>query len=162
MLETVLFYILSAGTVISAIGVVRSRSAIYSVLWLVAAMCFTAGLFLLLKAFLIAAVQVLVYAGAILVLFLFVVMLLDMKAPVAVPKTPGVWLFAVVASLAFFAQTFFVIRQTKVPAAEALQGVPKAIGQVLFGSYVLPFELTSFLLLSAVVSIVVLAKKDVK
>lgn len=162
MLQTVLFYILSLGAIVSAVGVVLSRSAVYAVLWLVAAMCCTAGLFALLGAFFVAAIQVLVYAGAILVLFLFIVMLLDaqeMKHAGDFTFGPAP-LFAGVLAVAFLLQSWKVIRLVGPAAASAAQGTPKAIGQILFKSYVVPFELTSFLLLAAVVSIVVLAKKE--
>ncbi len=161
MLETALFYFISLGVLIFAIGVITARSAIYGVLSLVAMMCMMAGLFVLLKAFLVATILVLVYAGAILVLFLFVIMFLDFRketldwggfsmGPVAAIGTAGL----------FFAQTFVVIRGIETPAAGAVQGTTEAVGRALFSRYVLPFELTSFLLLAAVVSVVVLAKKD--
>jgi len=163
MLQTVLFYMLSFGATVSAIGVVTARSAVYAVLALVATMCFTAGLFALLGAFFVAVIQVLVYAGAILVLFLFIVMMMDverMKNAGSGSFGPGAIAGLVVAGL-FFAQVWSVIR-TIAPsqATQAAIGSPKTIGQILFVDYVLPFELTSFLLLAAVVSIVVLAKKD--
>ena len=163
MLQTVLFYLLSLGIVISAIGVVLTRSAVYSVLCLVSAMCLMAGLFVLLKAFLVASVLVLVYAGAILVLFLFVVMLIDFR------KLNHDWqgfhlspVFAGILSILFFIEFFHVIRTLSLPAKTALHGTVKEIGRVLFSQYLLPFELTSFLVLSAIVSVVVLAKKDAK
>lgn len=163
MLETVLFYLISLGVIASAIGVVLTRSAVYSVLCLVAALCFLAGLFVLLKAFLVATILVLVYAGAILVLFLFVVMLIDFR------KLNDDWrgfrlspVLAGILALLFFAEFFHVIRTISLPAKAALHGTAKEIGRVLFSQYLLPFELTSFLVLSAVVSVVVLAKKDAK
>ena len=163
MLETILFYLMSMGVIFFAIGVVISRSAVHSVLSLVAAMCMTAGLFVLLKAFLVATILVLVYAGAILVLFLFVVMLIDFK------KLSLDWqgfklspIFAVVLGVLIFSQAFFVIRTIKLPRTMEVQGTASAIGGLLFRNYVLPFELTSFLLLAAIVSVVVLAKKDLK
>lgn len=161
MLENVLFYILALGAVISGIGVVRSRSAIYAVLWLVLAMCFTAGLYILLKAFLVAVIQVMVYAGAILVLFLFIVMLMDTQQMNSV-KSAG-WVtkvIAVMAGVAFFTLLVTIIRSVRVPDMPAVHGVPETIGLVLFNQFVLPFELTSLLILAAVTSIVVLAKKD--
>lgn len=161
MLENVLFYILALGTLIAGIGVVRSRSAVYAVLWLVMAMCFTAGLFILLKAFLVAVIQVMVYAGAILVLFLFIVMLMDTQSMNSV-KGAG-WLTKVVAGVVgatFFVALLSVIRTVRVPQMPAIHGVPETIGHVLFNRFVLPFELTSLLILAAVTSIVVLAKKD--
>ncbi len=163
MLETALFYLISLGVLTSALGVVLTRSAVYSVLCLVSAICFMAGLFVLLKAFFVATVLVLVYAGAILVLFLFVVMLIDFR------KLTLPWqgfrlspVLAGILAIAFFAEFFYVIRTISLPVKSALHGTAREIGLVLFNQYLLPFELTSFLVLSAVVSVVVLAKKDAK
>ena len=165
MLETVLFYVISLALVVFAIGVIASRSAIYSVLSLVAAMCMMAGLFILLKAFLVATILVLVYAGAILVLFLFVVMLIDEKKTDKLtlgvifgsPLRPVI---AMVLAAVIFWQIFHVIRSIPLANVPAVQGTTEAIGHLLFSHYLLPFELTSFLLLAAVVSVVVLAKKE--
>lgn len=163
MLETVLFYLISLGVIASAIGVVLARSAVYSVLCLVSAMCLMAGLFVLLKAFLVATILVLVYAGAILVLFLFVVMLVDFRKLTFDWK--GLSLSPVLAGtlgILFFIEFFLVIRTVAPTAQKALHGTPAALGRALFSGYLLPFELTAFLILSAVVSVVVLAKKDAK
>lgn len=161
MFNTILFYVISFGVVLSALGVITSRSVVHSVLWLVSAMCLIAGLFVLLKAFLVAAILVLVYAGAILVLFLFVVMMVDFKKEV--PATFG-WesnpFPAILVGFVIFIQSFIVIRSLPVLATSRIEGSPEAVGQLLFSRYVLPFELTSFLLLAAVVSVVVLAKRD--
>ena len=161
MLQTALFYLISAGVILSSLGVITSRSAVYSVLWLVAAMCMLAGLFVLLKAFLVATILVLVYAGAILVLFLFVVMLIDFK------KISVQWqglklspVLAVALGAILFIQTFGVVRTLQSEGAPAVTGTTEAVGRLLFTNYVLPFELTAFLLLAAVVSVVVLAKRD--
>lgn len=167
MLQTILFYFISFGIVLSALGVIASRSAVYSVLSLVLAMCLMAGLFILLKAFLVAAILVLVYAGAILVLFLFVVMLIDFKAgsenwKIGGPK--GRWalppFLAALISFLIFVQSCLVIRSVPHLSSVKIEGNAHAVGMLLFNNYVLPFELTSFLLLAAVVSVVVLAKKD--
>lgn len=163
MLETLLFYLLALAILLFGLGVILARSPIYSVLSLVAAMGAMAGLFVLLKAFLVAAILILVYAGAILVLFLFVVMMTDYRKFVSdwTGKTRWTGVFALGAGVLFFAQIFSVIRTLKIdPAATSNQGTARALGFVLFNQYVLPFELTSFLLLAAVVSVVVLAKKD--
>lgn len=170
MLETVLFYAISLALIVFAVGVIASRSAVYSVLCLVAAMCMMAGLFILLKAFLVATILVLVYAGAILVLFLFVVMLIDPKkngksAVGATGRPPLLSLSPVIAVLLaviIFYQTFYVINSIPLGSTPALHGTTEAIGRLLFSNYLLPFELTSFLLLAAVVSVVVLAKKGEK
>src|SRR3989338_4015781 len=129
MLETVLFYLFSLGAVVFALGVVLARSAVYSVLSLVGAMCMMAGLFVLLKAFLVATILVLVYAGAILVLFLFVVMLIDFK------KEAFIWsgfklspLIAVLLAVIIFYQTFHVINSIPLDRTPALHGTTEAIG----------------------------------
>jgi NADH-quinone oxidoreductase subunit J len=165
MLETLLFYLISFGVIVSAVGVISARSAVYSVLCLVCAMCMIAGLFVLLKAFLVATVLVLVYAGAILVLFLFVVMLIDFR------KLSFDWegfklspLMAILLGLVFyklFAQVIQTVPSYPYPPS-TVQGTTESIGVILFSRYALAFELTSFLLLAAVVSVVVLAKKDTK
>ncbi len=169
-LETVLFYLFSFGVIGFAIGVVIARSAVYSVLSLVAAMCMMAGLFILLKAFLVATVLVLVYAGAILVLFLFVVMLIDFRK-LTLDWGPGTRralpLPAIVLAGLLLWQISNVIRKIEIPAGgtrsvPALHGTTEAIGKVLFHQYILPFELTAFLILAAVISVVVLAKKDAR
>ena len=160
MLQTLLFYLISFGVIASAVGVVSARSAIYSVLCLVSAMCMMAGLFVLLKAFLVATVLVLVYAGAILVLFLFVVMLIDFR------KLSVDWegfrlspVLAILLGILFFKLFSDVIRKVPLFPTTDVQGTTGSIGKILFSRYALPFELTSFLLLAAVVSVVVLAKK---
>ncbi len=161
MLENVLFYIFALGALIAGVGVVRSRSAVYCVLCLVLVMCFTAGLFVLLNAFLVAVVQVMVYAGAILVLFLFIVMLMDTQQMNAVKG--GGWLIqtaAVGAGAVFLAAVVPVIRAVEAPRMPAVHGVAENLGLELFKKFALPFELTSLLILAAVTSIVVLAKKD--
>lgn len=161
MLQQILFYILSAGVIVSALGVVTCRSAVYSVLCLVSAMCMMAGLFVLLKAFLVAAILVLVYAGAILVLFLFVVMLIDFRTVSLDWRGLGATPLAALSLGALvFAQSWMVIRTVRLAETAPVHGTAQALGHLLFERYVLPFELTSLLLLAAVVSVVVLAKKD--
>ena len=160
-METLLFYVFALGLIVCALGVVASRSAVYAVLSLVAAMCCLAGLFVLLKAFFVATVLVLVYAGAILVLFLFVVMLIDFRNvsldwPLFRPAPLG----ALVLAVLLFSQFFKVIRTIHAPETAAAHGTAQEIGRLLFYRHVLPFELTSFLILAAVISVVVLAKKD--
>ena len=161
MLSTILFYLISLAVIAFALGVVTSRSAVYGVLSLVATMCMIAGLFVLLKAYLVATVLVLVYAGAILVLFLFVVMLIDFRKltldwqPFKLPP-----MLALVLGVLLFSQFYRVIEKSGVPEAPVVQGTAESVGKLLFNRHVLPFELTSFLLLAAVVSVVVLAKKE--
>lgn len=161
MLQTILFYAFSAGAVAFGVGVVASRSPVYGVLFLVAAMGMMAGLFVLLQAFLVAMILVLVYAGALLVLFLFVVMLVDVRKLNAAPsgkKAP----LAIAASVLLFIPAMSVIRTVSLPKTQTAQGTAEAVGRLLFTRYVLPFELTSILLLAAILSVVVLAKRETK
>lgn len=160
MLETTLFYLISGSAIALALGVVFARSAIYSLLSLVACMCMIAGLFILLKAFLVATILVLVYAGAILVLFLFVVMMVDFRSIAETPRKMGLpTLLAGTAGVLFFIQTLSIVRSLNLPHGPNAHGTVKEIGLLLFNNYILPFELTSFLILAAVLSVVVLAKK---
>ena len=161
MLSTILFYLISFCAIAFALGVVTARSAVYGVLSLVGAMCMVAGLFVLLKAYLVATILILVYAGAILVLFLFVVMMIDFRKlsfDLHLFKLSPI--LAVVLCVLLFGQFYPVITKSFSAPVAAIEGSPQAIGRLLFTRHVLPFELTSFLLLAAVVSVVVLAKKD--
>ena len=161
MLHTLLFYLISFAAVTFAICVVTARSAVYGVLSLVGAMGMIAGLFILLKAYLVATVLMLEYAGAILVLFLFVVMLIDFRKLssdrqlFALPPA-----FALLLCVLLFSQFYKVAGTCSLPDVAAVHGTAESVGALLFNRHVLPFELTSFLLLAAVVSVVVLAKKE--
>lgn len=161
MLSTYLFYLLTAGIIASAIGVVASRSPIYSVLSLVATLCLLSGYFILLQAYLVATVMILVYAGAILVLFLFVTMMVDFRTVEPLPNPLSVG-FAAAALLGggFIVLLLSTIRGLSSPPSPSIQGTTAAVGRVLFERYALPFELTAFLILAAVVAVVVLAKRD--
>jgi NADH-quinone oxidoreductase subunit J len=168
--DLALFYALAALTVLAAVGVVAARNVMHAVLCMVAHFALTAVLFLTLHAPFIAIVQVAVYAGAIMVLFLFVVMLLGREdADFAEPRREQRWLgVPLVAALA--ALLVFVVREgvpaalpgaTSGAAATALPadfGSPAAIGDVLFRYHVLSFEIVSVLLLVGVLGAVVIAR----
>ena len=159
--ERILFYLFSFGALASALCVVTTRSAVYGVLSLVGTMCMLAGLFVLLKAFFVATVLVLVYAGAILVLFLFVVMFVDPRSAsgdaFSLKLSP---VLALALSALLFAMFCRVIGRIGPVEAKTVHGTAQAVGGLLFSRHVLAFELTSFLVLAAVVSVVVLAKRD--
>jgi NADH-quinone oxidoreductase subunit J len=124
-----------------------------------------AGLFVLLHAFFLAAVQVLVYAGAVMVLFLFVIMLLDLKEEERrrVKKFGLITgLVAVGAIVTIFVKTIRVTNPDANLAAPTLEGEPAALGKLLFTQYLLPFEVVSVLLLVAMVGVILLSKKDLK
>ncbi|MDR3678252.1 MAG: NADH-quinone oxidoreductase subunit J [Acidobacteriota bacterium] len=161
---SIFFYIFAAITVLAALNMVLQRTPVYSALSLIVVLCSLAGVYLQLGAEFMAVIQVIVYAGAIMVLFVFVIMLLN-----AGHETPShrshiaKWLGAPLIG-AFLAMMLMVIRDqfpaTTGAAPAHLDGSPLAIGHLLFGNYVLPFEVTSVLILVAVLGAVVLAKKE--
>lgn len=164
-LQNILFYIFAALTLGCAVLVVAnpfSRNPITSAMFLVLTIISMAGLFVLLHAFFLAAVQILVYAGAVIVLFLFVIMLLDLKAEAQRRiKIYGLLagIVSVGAILAIFLKslgaTLFI--STAPPTVE---GGTTALGTLLFKDYVLPFEVVSVLLLVAMIGVILLSKKN--
>jgi len=164
----VLFYLFAALAVVSGFLVVLnpfSRNPVTSALFLVVTIMALAGLFVLLHAFFLAAVQVLVYAGAVMVLFLFVIMMLDLKEEQR--RSLG---FLRLGIALVVASGFLILFLRHVPALNALEktgpapvdGSTPALGKMLLAGYLLPFELVSVLLLVAMVGVIVLTKKDLK
>jgi NADH-quinone oxidoreductase subunit J len=167
MLEALLFAMLAGTAVGCALGVIFHRNPVHCALLLVGVLLSLSGLFVLLSAPFIAALQVIVYAGAIMVLFLFVVMLLNVKgeSPLLTPggaKGFG-FIFAAILLVEILAATLSPLNGRGGPApAGALPegfGSPAAIGRVLYTTWLYPFEITSILLLVAVIGAVVLAKR---
>jgi NADH-quinone oxidoreductase subunit J len=166
-MQDTLFYIFAFLTLVFGFLVVAnpfSRNPVTSAMFLVLTIVSLAGLFVLLHAFFLAAVQVLVYAGAVMVLFLFVIMLLDLKAEErrkarALAVVGG--FISIGAILAIFLSS---LRQTPLAAtaSPALEGGTVRLGKLLFTEYLLPFEIVSVLLLVAMVGVVLLSKKDLK
>ena len=161
--DMALFLGLAAVAVLTAIAMIASRNAIYSVLFLVLNFLTVATLYLLLNAAFIAMVQVTVYAGAIMVLFLFVLMLLDLKKDEGNRKSrrPMQIVGSVIAGI-LVVELGIMLRAgaSAMPdAASGPVGSTKAIGQLLFTQYLFPFEVASVLLLSAIIGAVILAKR---
>ena len=165
MAEIICFWVFASLMILSALGVHLARFPVYSVLLLLVSMCCVAGLFVLQGAFFLAALQVLIYAGAILVLFLFAIMLLDLD-PAQWQKERARTLRAAggVVAFAFLAELVWIIKQaaSALPTAHPVPGTVAAIGRLLLRDYLLPFELTSFLLLAAIIGAVALAKLKVR
>ncbi len=141
-----------------------SRSPVASALFLVLTMVWLSGLFILLHAFFIAAVQILVYAGAVMVLFLFVIMLLDLKE-----EERRNWnRFGVGAGFITVGGLFAVLASTLVRAHASagaepdLEGTTHALGLALFQRYLLPFEAVSVLLLVGMLGVILLSRRDLK
>ena len=163
----ILFYVFAFLTLVCGFLVIAnpfSRNPVTSAMFLVLTIISLAGLFVLLHAFFLAAVQVLVYAGAVMVLFLFVIMLLDLKAE----ERRRIKLLGVIggeisagAILVIFLRGLLnsPLDATELPS---LEGGTVALGKLLFTQYLLPFEIISVLLLVAIVGVVLLSKKDLQ
>ncbi len=165
------FYFFGIVAIASALAFVTRKSPVAAALWLVNTMFCLAALYVLLDAQFIGAMQVLVYAGAIMVVFLFVIMLLNLGHPSEIADARGLWwkLAAGLLGFALLAQVFTLTR-THVPESLALpenalasqfarSGAIAPLAGPLFTEYLLAFEVTSVLLLAAVVGAVVLGKR---
>ena len=163
-METALFYIFAALTLASGLLVIVSRNPITSAMFLVITIAFLAGLFVLLHAFFLAAVQILVYAGAVMVLFLFVIMLLDLRAEERRRfNTFGIAAGIIgIVSLGYVLVSTIVKTHPGVGANATLEGATAPLGRVLFTNYLLPFEIVSVVLLVAMVGVILLSKRDLR
>lgn len=166
-LEEILFYIFALGGIASALLVVTRRNPIISVIYIIVNFFCLAGIYLTLHAQFIAVIQILVYAGAIMVLFVFVIMLLNLgeerslRDGLSWKKVAAVSFgFGVMMELVYIfmiqngTQTIEMTRATDI-------GTVEAIGRVLFTRFLFPFEVTSLLLTAAIVGAIVIAKKNI-
>jgi NADH-quinone oxidoreductase subunit J len=167
-METLLFWLLAVIALTAAVSMVIQRNPVHSALSLIVTLLSQAGLFLLLSAHFLAVIQVIIYAGAIMVLFLFVIMILDVQrtdttsSRIRMQKSLGLLLGVV-----FFVQTVLVlrsrpVREMVVTAATPLDpdfGTAAALGRALFSHYVLPLQLAAVLLFVALIGAVVLSKR---
>ncbi len=167
----VLFFVFAVVAVVGACGVVAGRSPVASLLFMVGALASVAGIFVLLEAHFLAAVQVIVYAGAIMVLFLFVIMLLNLGHDYRADLKFGLWTLLAAAASGFTGWLLWTgfaeegasgalggDAAAAVDAAVAEKGAVGAIADPLFTDYVVAFEIIGLLLLVAIVAAVVLAK----
>ncbi|MEX2471358.1 MAG: NADH-quinone oxidoreductase subunit J [Gemmatimonadota bacterium] len=168
----ILFYVFSAVAIGGALGVVLAKSPVGSLLFMVATLASLAGTFVLLEAHFLAAIQIIVYAGAIMVLFLFVIMLLNLGHDYQKDIKGGV--FGILSFVVIGLMAGLLARQfsggggfaegpggVAIDAAIQEHGVVGAIAQPLYTTYVVPFEITGILLLVAIVGAIVLAKRRV-
>ncbi|MDE1921516.1 MAG: NADH-quinone oxidoreductase subunit J [Candidatus Omnitrophica bacterium] len=156
------FYFFAAILIAACLSVVLARHPLYNVLSLVVAIFALSCLFVLLEAYFVGMVLLLVYAGAVLVFFLFVVMCLNLNAlPLMQPAQKQLQWFGALGGL-MFAGTFLLAMKSFLAARamgpSSIRGTIEAVGKILFTNYLLPFELTSLLLLVAVFGIVSLAQ----
>ena len=163
---TFFFYFLSAVAVVSAILVITRKNPVHSALSLIVTLLSVAGLYLMLYAPFVAGVQIILYAGGIMVLFLFVIMLVNIERAQREYVFNHQWHVGIAASLLLGAMLFFVYKRGATifpanPMRIAEENNPQQFGMLLFQSYLLPFEIASLLLLVAIVGAVVMAKKRV-
>jgi NADH-quinone oxidoreductase subunit J len=166
-LEAFLFWPFAAGLIVSAIGVILFHNPVSAALSLVITIVFMAALFILLQAYYLAAIQILVYAGAVMVLFLFIIMLLDIKADQIKATTPinliagGVLiLLAIAIGYKLFANPENWSSHINLTLADPTPSGIKEIGLDLFKKYMLAFQITGLLLLSAAIGVVLISKKS--
>jgi NADH-quinone oxidoreductase subunit J len=163
------FYFLSALALISGILVITRRNAVHSALSLIVTLLALAGIYLMLYAPFVAGVQIILYAGGIMVLFLFVIMLVNLEQAEKEKQFNKQWLVAIVAAGAVgllfvkvFAESKAMSALVRKPLAELAEtSNTQQIGVALYGNYMLAFEIASLLLLVAIVGAVVMAKKKI-
>lgn len=160
------FYFLSFLTVLSALMVIVSKNPIHSVLYLILTFFTLSGHYILLNAQFLAAVNIIVYAGAIMVLFLFVIMFLNIKDNHEEAKTNLTKIAAAIVGGTVFVILFGAYRKTVLmpvdPATfDSQVGMIESLGKLLFREYLLPFELASILLLVAMVGAVMIGKREI-
>jgi NADH-quinone oxidoreductase subunit J len=164
-MDYVTFFALAIPLIFVAAMVILHPNPVYSALYLVLALFLLAVYFLFLEAHLIAVLQIIVYAGAIVVLFLFVIMLLNLQTEVGERQRKGLRLAAFLGGGVLVIELFLLLRRLPV-GAESDQSLPEgfgtvsAVGERLFTDFLLPFEITGILLLVAMVGAVVLAKRQ--
>jgi len=162
----ILFFFLSALAIFSAIMVLVSKNPVHSVLWLILVFFAISGHYILLNAQFLAIVNLIVYAGAIMVLFLFVIMLMNLNAETEPQKHIWMKLAGAISGGCFLLMLVSLVRQaSEMNGRNAMMlngniGLIKNLGKALFSDFVIPFEITSVLFLSAMVGAVVIGKKD--
>ncbi len=162
-LYDILFWVLSAIAVSSALGVILSRNPVNSVLFLILTFFAISGHYVLMNAQFLAIVNIIVYAGAIMVLFLFVIMLMNLNADVEPQKGQLVQLAGVISGGILFLVVLASIKTAKAEIMDKAStdiGLISNLGKVLFTKYVLPFEISSVLFLSAMIGAIVIGKKE--
>ena len=163
---TALFIVSALLALIGAIGLIAHRSPVYSVLFLIVSFFGLAGLFLSLQSEFLFIIQIIVYAGAVMVLFLFVIMLLNLNKEHTFPIN---WLhlrslLAIIFGIIILVQLFtlFAPLATKTFPAEFSYGKVETIGNALMTQYLFPFEMISAVLLVALIGAMVIAKRTIK
>ncbi|HXR84364.1 MAG TPA: NADH-quinone oxidoreductase subunit J [Hanamia sp.] len=160
----ILFWFLSALALLGAIGVIASKNPIYSVLCLIIVFFAISGHYILMNAQFLGIVNIIVYAGAIMVLFLFVIMLMNLNSETEPVKNIYMKLAGVIAGLmlmiVFVAAISHSDTGNTIIRAGTSVGLTESLGKELFSKYVVPFEISSVLFLSAMIGAILIGKKD--
>ena len=163
-MEKALFIIFAIIAVTSAVNVVLQRSPLYSALSLIGTLISLSALYVMLHAQFIAAMQVIVYAGAIMVLFVFVIMLLNVPAAAPeIDKRKWLGYLGPLLGAILLAEAYYTLRHVPnwpFPSGSNLPGTTVSVGLAMFTDYLLPFEVTSVLIMMAVVGAIVLGKRE--
>lgn len=162
-MERIFFLIFAGVAVGAALNLLFRRNPLHSALSLIVALGALTGLYVLLGAYFIAVIQVIIYAGAIMVLFVFVIMLLNVRVEeTRIDRRPHLKWLAIPFALLLSGEIFYILRAFQAnpaPSGSAV-GVTESVGRELFTRYLLPFEVTSVLLLIAIIGAVILARRD--
>ena len=164
-ISQLLIWFLTILTLGSALMVIFSKNPIYSILWLIVTFFAISGHYVLLNAQFLAIVNIIVYAGAIMVLFLFVVMLMNLNMPAPLLKKKWLTFAGVISGGSLLLVLIAALKDTEAMRREVVLqtgdiGLINNLGMVLFKDYILPFEISSVLFLSAMVGAVVIGKKN--
>jgi len=162
-MNAILFYVFSGLAIVSALGVVFLSRPTRALLSLIVTMFSLAILFIFLGAYFVAMIHMIVYAGAVLVLFLFVIMFQGIGAkelPLKERFGLGSLILLGLAGISFLSALLFILTRYQTPPPAGISGSVELVGKTLFQNYLLPFELTSIILLLGVFAAVALAKKD--
>ena len=163
---TFFFYFLAIMAIVSAIAVITRRNPVHAALSLIVTLLSLAGFYLMLYAPFVAGVQIVLYAGGTMVLFLFVIMLVNLEQNIREYQFNRQWLVGIAAALVLGALLLFVYERGRDIFPRTFAAMPETqntqqIGIALYGNYMLPFEIASLLLLVAIVGAVVMAKKRI-
>jgi NADH-quinone oxidoreductase subunit J len=161
----ILFWLLSVVALFSALMVITNKNPVYSVLWLIVTFFSISGHYILLNAQFLAIVNIIVYAGAIMVLFLFVIMLMNLNKETEPQKNRWLKMAGAVAGGCLLLVLVAALKDSDIKQQQALVnegsiGLIKNLGKELFTTYVVPFEISSVLFLSAMIGAVVIGKKE--
>jgi NADH-quinone oxidoreductase subunit J len=159
-----LFFLLAALCVGSVLGMIISKNQAYNALFLIVAFASLGGLFGLLEAPFIAVVQIIIYAGAIMVLFIFVIMMINIRTGIPPEKKKWTLYISLGLAVVLIIELIVAIKAafTLPVSTETLEAGPVSLGRLLFTKYLYPFEITSILIIAALVGAIVLVKKKEK